>query len=231
MTPEDFKNIAQGVQALFIAFAAIVGGIWALLRFGITRERARAQLELERLRAETEGLKGVSCELALRHEEHQGDFFIYADATITNHGSNALVYRCDDRPFHVNRVTIRNDDTWFDEVVRLNIEDATSSPDMQVAFATTLALLPQTPVRLSFHYALKEAGSYMFSLVLERDEFDEGKSVRDKQELQKRWEVYKKHKDHPHYRENPKAELVFNRHYFVGLRTENEEGPSGGPAA
>jgi hypothetical protein len=220
MTPEDFKNFAQGFQALFVAFAAIVGGIWVLLRFGITRERARAQLDLERLRVETEGLKGVSCELAVHHEEHEGKFFVYADATLMNHGSSALVYRCDDGPFHINRVTIRNNDTWFDEVARLNIEEATSNPDMQSTFRVSVALLPNTPVRMSFHYVLDEAGSYMFSLVLERDKFDEGKLARDKQELQKRWEIYKQHKDHPLYRENPKAELVFDKHYFVGRKTE-----------
>ena len=49
MTPEDFRNVAQGLQAIFLSFAAIVGGIWVLLRFGLTRERARAQLEVEKV--------------------------------------------------------------------------------------------------------------------------------------------------------------------------------------
>lgn len=218
MTPEDFKNVAQGIQAIFIAFAAIAGGIWALLRFGITRERARAQLELEVLRAETERLKGVGCEFDIRHEEYNGTFLVYADVTLTNYGSNVLVYRCDNKPFHINRVTVQDNDTWFDEVSRLNIEDATPKIEMQVTFATTLALLPDTPVTLSFHYVIQESGSYMFSLVFERDQHEEGTSARDKQELQKQWEVYREHKDNPLYEANPKAQLVFNKHYFVGRK-------------
>jgi hypothetical protein len=58
MSPEDFKNIAQGLQAVLIGFTAFSGGIWALFRFGITREFHKAKLELENLQKEAYLLRG-----------------------------------------------------------------------------------------------------------------------------------------------------------------------------
>jgi hypothetical protein len=216
MTPEDFKNIAQGAQAIFLSVASIIGGVWVLLRFGLTRERVRAQLELERNRADTQRLRDISCEMSIRHAQiDHARFLVYVDATLTNHGSDLRLFRVDDFPFHINRVTIRDGDTWYDEVVRLRIEGASSERDLQVRWPVTLTVLPDTPCYLSFHYELDSPGSYMFSLVLGSEDL-EAKSARDKKELERRRPIYDEYKDHPAYRPDPKAELVFDKHCYIG---------------
>src|SRR5206468_824445 len=120
MTPEEFRNIAQGLQAIFLSFAAIVGGIWVLLRFGLTRERAKAQLDVEKARAEAHRLRDVSCEITVSHEQTDRSprYLVYVDATLFNHGPNVRVFRCDDFPFHIDRVTISDNDTLFEKVAR-----------------------------------------------------------------------------------------------------------------
>ena len=44
MTVEEFRNIAQGIQAILLSLAALGGGAWALMKFGITGERIRAKI-------------------------------------------------------------------------------------------------------------------------------------------------------------------------------------------
>jgi len=38
LSPDDFANLASGVESLVTAGAVIAGGVWALRRFGIARE-------------------------------------------------------------------------------------------------------------------------------------------------------------------------------------------------
>src|SRR5207249_2427931 len=86
---------------------------------------------------------------------------------------------------------------------------------VQARWPVSIALFPDTPRRVSFHYALTEPGSYMFSLVLDSEDL-EAKSARDKQELAKRRKFYDEYKDHPQYLPDPKADRVFTKHAFVG---------------
>lgn len=218
MTPGEFRDTAQGLQAIFLSFAAVVGGVWVLLRFGLTRERAKAQLDVENARAEAYRLRDVSCEMAVRCEQGAAPapYLVYVDATLMNHGSSVRVLRCDDYPFHIDRVTVQNDDTWFDKVVRLRIEHATNETDIQVRWPVSLSLFPDTPCRLSFHYELREPGSYMFSLLMGAEDL-EAKSAFDREELAKRRKFYEQYKDHPQFLPDPKTERVFVKHAFIGV--------------
>ena len=217
MTPDEFRAIAQGFQALFLTLAAVVGGIWVLLRFGLTRERARAQLEVENARAEAYRLRDVSCEMVVRCEQVAGStpYLVYVDATLLNHAANVRVLRCDDFPFHIDRVTIQNNDTYFEKIARLRIEHPTNEMDIQVRWPVSLSLFPDTPCRLSFHYELGEPGSYMFGLLMGAEDV-EAKSAFDRKELAKRRTFYETYKDHPQFLPDPKTERVFIKHAFVG---------------
>ena len=217
MTPEEFRNLTQGLQAIFLSFAAVVGGIWVLLRFGLTRERARAQLDVERARAEAYRLSDVSCQIVVTHEQPFGspNYLVYVSATLLNHGPHVRVFRCDDFPFHIDRVTISDNDTFFEKVVRLRIEHATSEAALQVRWPVSLTLFPDTPTRLSFHYVLTDPGSYMFSLLLDCEDL-EAKSARDREELAKRKRFYDEYMNHPQYCPDPKADRAFQQHAFIG---------------
>ena len=106
-------------------------------------------------------------------------------------------------------------DRFFENVARLRIENATSDATVQIRWPVSLTLFPDTPHNLSFHYTLTEPGSYMFSLVLDSEDL-EAKSAHDKEELAKRRKFYDEYKDHPQYLPDPKAELVFQKHAFIG---------------
>lgn len=49
MTPAELATLASAIQALFVAIAVVVGGIWALFRYRMLNESARASAELARL--------------------------------------------------------------------------------------------------------------------------------------------------------------------------------------
>lgn len=51
---ERFKNIAQGVQAIAIVVAIVIGGIWALYQFRTLRAIDKAYADLDKSRAEVE---------------------------------------------------------------------------------------------------------------------------------------------------------------------------------
>jgi hypothetical protein len=50
MSTDTFVKLASAIQALAVALALIIGGIWALFRFRFLRELDRARAELDHLR-------------------------------------------------------------------------------------------------------------------------------------------------------------------------------------
>lgn len=54
MTPNDWKDLATTIQAFGVVAAVIIGGIWALFRYRVLNEEARATAELARLRYQLE---------------------------------------------------------------------------------------------------------------------------------------------------------------------------------
>jgi len=56
MSLNDFKTLAEGIQAVVFSVAAAVGGAWALYRFRALLELTKARSEIEKLRLENESL-------------------------------------------------------------------------------------------------------------------------------------------------------------------------------
>jgi len=196
MSPEEFRNIAQGVQAILICFAAVFGGIWAILRFGITKELQKAKLEVENLQAEAYKLGGVTCEIEITHKEYDGKYYAYADFTLINMASRSATYRCDNFPFHVKKVSEVKGGFDFKEISRQQISDPASDDKAAWRFATSITFLPNTPVRLSFFCELSKPGNYQFCLLLEGTK-PEPKLNSDKIEFDKVDQYYQEHKNHP----------------------------------
>lgn len=214
MTPEDFKNVAEGVQASLLAIGALVGGVWVLLRFRLTREVQRASIELERMRAEVQRLRGVTGEISVTSQLTSSQtYYIYMDITLTNLSDHVRVFRVDDFPFHINKVSIEEGDTEFQEIVRLRIEGASMDRETSSRWLTTLTLLPGTPRRLSLFYELENAGNYLFSLVMEADE-PVAVSPDDRKEIQRVHAIYDEYRDNPYY--DPRWPFTLEKHSWIG---------------
>lgn len=54
MSPEDFRNIAQGLQAILLSIGALLAGGWAVYTFRTLLSVQKAKAELSRLEAEFE---------------------------------------------------------------------------------------------------------------------------------------------------------------------------------
>lgn len=65
MNASDFNNIASGIQALVLAAAAIIGGLWAGFRFLSLKEVDQARVAAEKGKAEVEAAKRALRETAI----------------------------------------------------------------------------------------------------------------------------------------------------------------------
>ena len=52
MTFEEFRNLAQGIQAIFIIIGAIIASVWALYTFRSTQTVKKSSVELNKLNAD-----------------------------------------------------------------------------------------------------------------------------------------------------------------------------------
>jgi len=215
MTIEEFKDIAQGIQAIIISVAALSGGIWALFRFGAMKEYQRAQLELENLKVESYRLSGVSADVNISHQKlSNGKYYVSAEFTFLNYGTNVVTYKCDDYPFHLNKVSIVNEKTVFLEIIRLRVESASSDKGTECRWFTGLTFFPMTPVTLSFFYEVEESGNYMLSIMLESDEV-KANLREDINALNRKRVLYENHKGHPNYIKKPTNNFGVHKYHLI----------------
>ena len=59
MDYEDFKNLTQGIQAIFFSLAIIVGGMWTVFKLIRSKELDKSRSEALKLRREIERKKGL----------------------------------------------------------------------------------------------------------------------------------------------------------------------------
>ena len=57
ISSEEFKNIAQGIQAISISIAAIAGGIWGMLKLYMSKELDKSKIEALQKKKEYESKK------------------------------------------------------------------------------------------------------------------------------------------------------------------------------
>ena len=105
MSPEDFKNLAQGLQAIVVGVAVLIGGAWAAYRFWILRSVAKAKEDLEKNQLEQAKLQAnisklqddlrhrvqgeVSMDIELFGDPVDGEAYLHVRHTISNNGNRA----------------------------------------------------------------------------------------------------------------------------------------------
>lgn len=57
MNPEEFRNLAQGIQAILVAFGLLIAGLWAIYRFRSLLSTQKARADLAKTRAELDTSK------------------------------------------------------------------------------------------------------------------------------------------------------------------------------
>ena len=93
MSTEDFRNVAAGIQSLFVVIAIAAGGVWALIRFRAlnTVEKARAELEKTKQELHPRGVVNVEINLSQLNCPAGGGSFISVALKLTNVGTKAEV--------------------------------------------------------------------------------------------------------------------------------------------
>ena len=227
MSPGDFKDLAQGVQAILLGMSALLGAVWVLLRFALTREQRRAVLELERIRIEAQRLRGISGDIAIKYVGAFAPYAVYVDVTLTNLGDRVRVFQTDDYPFRVSRATFIYGEVRYTEVARVQLEGASVMGKESDIF-TSITLLPQTPRKCSFFCEVNESGSYLFSFLLP-DGGPVAISPEDQTELQRTTLILEK------YLDNTSGSLPWpfqlSQFYWIGaaLRDSDLGDPAGDP--
>ncbi|NKB35876.1 MAG: hypothetical protein GKR93_01730 [Gammaproteobacteria bacterium] len=89
MSIEEFRNLAQGIQAIAICLGVIIGGGWALYQFTVLRSVNRAKAELEKLSNDLKSSRSVKVNLSPRllGDPDEGEAFIAVEVVVTNDGS------------------------------------------------------------------------------------------------------------------------------------------------
>ena len=89
-----FKDLAEGIQAIAIAVAVIIGGIWAVYRFWSLRELGRARIDLERLKKAMTERATINVSLSARPQISPDgkEYYIELAALVSNVGNRTEVF-------------------------------------------------------------------------------------------------------------------------------------------
>ena len=127
MTPEDFNNIASGIQAITVGSAVILGGLWAVYRFVSLREitLAKRELEAKDIELRKKSVLCLSMDVQVTEESINKSKFIIIDVVIENKGSTSEIIGWDDDAVSIRQV--EKDDAGklaygrsFDDILGVN---------------------------------------------------------------------------------------------------------------
>jgi hypothetical protein len=93
MNPADFSNVASGIESIALTIAIVVGGVWALYRFGALRaiEKAKADLEATQRKLRERGILNITMEATQLTGQGTSDRRIVVNVTVKNDGNRSEV--------------------------------------------------------------------------------------------------------------------------------------------
>lgn len=167
MTPEDFRNIAAGVQAILVGGAVVFGGIWALYRFFSLREISRARNELEAKERELKhtAILNIGLKTSVTDDIEDLGQFILIDVTADNPGNHPEVIISENSGLSVFPVVRdSNGDLSFDDPVDNILGDtalisASIEPKVTEKFSFSVSVKPglyRVVFQCSVHSSLGE---------------------------------------------------------------------------
>lgn len=108
MNAEDFKNIAEAIQAIAVTTALIVGGVWSLFTFRALQSKRKAQLELDEAERRIRGMAVVNVDLQIEPVQSPtpNTHLVHVIATIHNCGSRNTVISFDGYPLLIQELIV-----------------------------------------------------------------------------------------------------------------------------
>ncbi|HAI97277.1 MAG: hypothetical protein CL866_06645 [Cycloclasticus sp.] len=171
MTPEDFKNISQGVQAIFIALAAGFGGLWAVFKLYSSKELDKSRAEAVKAKKEIElkqGLEGV-IKVELGEASENGNVPVLVEVIIENKSSDTHTLDWDGYPLKIAKLDYDDDEISVNYRCTpiSNLQYRSIAPTTAKAYwsaHTSTTLLPFSSHQMSFYWKCKAEGVYLISV-------------------------------------------------------------------
>lgn len=166
-SPEDFKNIAQGVQAILISIAAIIGSAWAIVRFRYTREKEKASYEIEKIKRDIQYSRGIHIDLSCDFYKSDNGYELIVELELKNLGPIVKVYFTEDYPLRLNKIKLNDkNEVEYKEVARTQLITISADGRKLGQFFTSVSLFPNTYNRFNRAFKIKDPGLYALSIVL-----------------------------------------------------------------
>ncbi|MEM8929085.1 MAG: hypothetical protein AAGC45_12865 [Bacteroidota bacterium] len=169
LNPEEFRNLAQGFQAIIISIAAIIGTAWGIIKLYASKELDKSRLETLSLKKEYERRQGLSGEISVQIGEpsQNNSTPIFFKCEIKNESSETHILDWENYPMKIALISETN--KWFgiQPEIEAKLVDAYLSPNKNKrywAIHHTLTLLPYSSKTLSFYWECKKPGIYLASV-------------------------------------------------------------------
>lgn len=148
--------LASGVQAVVIALGVLIGGFWAMYKFGSLRsiERARVDLEAVRKQLRERGVLEITLSPSVIGRSANGMYYLSLQVSVRNTGNRSEVIDWSTSGATATRVVVGADGrVGFDKPRHASHQ----SPGEQVSAAS---VLPNQTREFPFLFPLDEAGVY-----------------------------------------------------------------------
>ena len=168
---EDFKNIAQGIQALGLFIAIICGGIWTVFKLISSKELDRARFEAQKLKKENSRKKGIEGLIKIdKGQRIENNLIpIFIEVELENKSSETHTLDWNKWPIKIARVEINNSNGYshyeLEPITKLGAIDIKPEGDNYYFSAhTSLSLLPESKKVMRFLWNCPTIGIYLISL-------------------------------------------------------------------
>lgn len=158
MTLKDFHDLASGLQSLAVASAALIGGIWAVVRFKklLSGRRAEAELALTERTLKQRAIPTIDMSASDAGDREAGRQFIVVDVHIHNRGTRTEVLDPSEMVLHGSKVTSDTDGTTSLRPVG-SCKAVNSDPAVVI---TSHAIEPDSVFRVPFLLPIPSPGVY-----------------------------------------------------------------------
>lgn len=168
MNLEDFKYLAQGIQAVAIAIAAISGGIWAIFKLYSSKELDKSRADALKAKREIElrqYLEGnFDIEIGEVLDNHSVPVLI--EVVIENNSSEIHTLDWDGFPLKIAQLEFDHEKigSKYKFTPVAHIKDSKINPLRSKSYwrnTTTSTLLPRSKYKMAFFWECKKAGVYL----------------------------------------------------------------------
>jgi hypothetical protein len=167
----DFRNLAQGAQAVGFLIALLAGGFWAVYILFSSKELLKKRSEAMLLKSEAERRKGlggsITCKMGKRLSNKNTPIFI--DVVIENFSTEIHTLDWNSFPLKIAEVDFDYSKEYCEYDVKpiTKLQEIRINPEGENTYATlttSSTLLPESKKNLKFLWHCPADGIYLFSI-------------------------------------------------------------------